>query len=81
MDNDEKTTEIEMPLPMTNIVRVNFTERRKVARPPAQTTFTPPPFPRQMVDLGDLRHAEWSTPLWVRVAALTAILALSLFVL
>jgi hypothetical protein len=80
--NDEKTTEIELPQTVANnIVRVNFTERRKIARAPSQAqaqaayTLRPTRTP--------LRRSqnEWTTPWWVRLAALLAILALSLFVL
>ncbi len=79
--NDEKTTEIELPPPMaSNIVRVNFTERRKIPRPPQSgPAFTAParriPAPPVRLD------GEWKTPLWVRLVALLGILALSLFVL
>lgn len=76
--NDEKTTEIELPKHVNNIVRVNFSERRKATRPvpgpqaaqkpAAEITFHP-------------TRDEWNTPWWVRLAALAAILVLSLFVL
>ncbi len=81
--NDEKTTEIEIPtfkLVRDNVVRVDFTERRK-----PETAFRTPPSPTEFYSehrpaVGP-RAADWSTPWWVRLAALTAILLLSLFVL
>jgi len=78
--NDEKTTEIEIPVAVaSNIVRVNFTERRKVSRVSAQMSapLFPPARRAAAVDL----DAQWKTPWWVRLLALAAILALSLFVL
>jgi hypothetical protein len=83
--NDEKTTEIEIPPPLaTNIVRVNFTERRKIQRPAAQAFFRTPASPAAMAK-ETARFAEpqgeWATPWWVRLAVLGAILVLSLFVL
>jgi hypothetical protein len=84
--NDEKTTEIELPKTVpSNIVRVNFTERRKAGNRPASTvrtsaqpvayTLRPQKGPESAV------RTEWITPWWVRLAALAAILVLSLFVL
>ncbi len=79
--NDEKTTEIELPPPMANnIVRVNFTERRKAARPAPTSAAFAAPAKRTASSSVEL-DAEWKTPLWVRVVALLGILALSLFVL
>lgn len=79
--NDEKTTEIELPPPMaSNIVRVNFTERRKVPRPPASSAAFATPA-RRIPATPVRMDGEWKTPLWVRLLALLGILALSLFVL
>jgi hypothetical protein len=78
--NDEKTTEIEIPAPLTNnIVRVNFIERRKSPRGPASNT-APAAKSEQRIVV-NTADFEWHTPLWVRIGALVAILALSLFVL
>lgn len=83
--NDEKTTEIELPRTVANnIVRVNFTERRKAGRAPttAPTQNSVPAYtlrpPRAPVSF---THPEFVTPWWIRLVALAAILVLSLFVL
>lgn len=81
--NDEKTTEIEIPsfkLVRDNVVRVDFGERRK-----PETVFKPAQSPTEFFSehrpsVGP-RASEWSTPWWVRLAALIGILLLSLFVL
>lgn len=80
--NDEKTTEIEIPAPLTQgtVVRVNFTERRKVARPLGTPVFPEVERQRQLARQIPFESIEWETPWWVRVGALLAILALSLFV-
>ncbi len=81
--NDEKTTEIEIPPPqLSNIVRVNFSERRKALRtdaPPLRKSGSArqPQASYQRLPL----QPEWATPWWLRLAALVAILALTLFVL
>lgn len=82
--NDEKTTELELPRAASgNIVRVNFTERRKVRTSQARTsrnqaaaayTLRPPRGPVRL-------QTDWSSPWWIRLAALVSILLLSLFVL
>jgi hypothetical protein len=81
--NDEKTTEIEIPafkLVRDNVVRVDFAERRK-----PETTFRTPPSATEFFSehrpVSGPRAADWSTPWWVRLAALVGILLLSLFVL
>lgn len=85
--NDEKTTEIELPAPMGNIVRVDFSERRKAPRAagPLHDPIPPRPLERHVIRHGEplvLPHElEWEAPLWLRLAALGAILILSLFVL
>ncbi|MBY0369155.1 hypothetical protein K2X33_00615 [bacterium] len=86
--NDEKTTEIEIPPPMANIVRVDFAERRKAPRAGNSPLTAPiPPRPsspyvtRHGERLAIPQDIEWEAPLWVRLAALGAILILSLFVL
>ncbi len=80
--HDEKTTEIELPsktIARSNIVRVNFTERRKTSRAYAPARPTPgtnrPVTGRRLVE--EAPELSWK----VRLAALIAILALSLFVL
>lgn len=84
--NDEKTTEIEIPPPLaSNIVRVNFTERRKISKIAAPAPRMQEPVRRSQSQFQspppiDLQN-EWTTPWWVRLLALTAILVLSLFVL
>jgi len=84
--NDEKTTEIELPPPMANIVRVDFAERRKSARSngPLHQPIPKPPS-RYVTRAGEPlvlpQDIEWEAPLWIRLAALGAILVLSLFVL
>jgi hypothetical protein len=83
--NDEKTTEIEIPhfTPnRDNIVRVNFHQRRKTDAP--KVPFQPSPdasvffAPAKKIPA---QTSEWTTPWWVRLAALAGILILSLFVL
>jgi hypothetical protein len=83
--NDEKTTEIELPKTvLNNIVRVDFAERRKANRPAVTVRASAQAVPYTLrPQKGPVAEVspEWSTPWWVRLAALMAILVLSLFVL
>ncbi len=79
--NDEKTTEIELPAHLNaKIVRVNFTERRRVTRPMGAPIFPPERRTQARTAVVSLDD-QWRTPLWVRLAALGAIIILSLLVL